>query len=346
MAKKAQIITRPILVAVSAFMIGLLMFAGIRTVVKFNERQNQMAYDNFVTSLSTALNNQRLQGVGSLRDLTFSVPGGIELVCFFDDNKEIRAYRNNEVVEYKNNYPEYNVFFSPSKFDPEQVDYVSLRNDENPLCIEPVKGKIRLGLQSEGRATQVTSLVPEAIAEDCISVLYQGDPEEKIDVVFLGYKYKTSADFEKDVNDRINNIMFKIYPFGDHKSKFNIYRVDKFDLGCEVGGFIKCDSFEIQKLASKCPNDYVFVLVDRSVVVDALNPVRSSAIGNLAKVNTADDKFVLMHEFGHTFPLTPLADEYVDVWYESQGFDPSNFPNCDTIPCSKWSDITDNCIQG
>jgi len=322
----------------------ILLFGGIRTIFKLGKDSKQLEYDNFVISLNTVLEKQRLQSVGSLKDQTFSVPRDVELVCFFDDHKEVRAFRNSEVAEFRKANPDYNIFFSPSRnYYPDNLEHVSLREDENPLCIEPVNSKIRLGLQSEGRTTQITSLIPDAIEEDCVSVLYQGDPQDKIDVVFLGYGYKSSESFESDVNARINNVMFNIYPFNENKYKFNIYRVDKFDINCQIGSFIQCDSFNIKKVAAKCPNDYIFVLVERSFLSDAVNPVRSSAIGNLAKINTADNEFVLMHEFGHSFPSPPLADEYIGY---AASFDASSYPNCDSVPCTKWAGITTNCIQG
>ena len=75
--------------------------------------------------------------------------------------------------------------------------------------------------------------------------------------------------------------------------------------------------------------------MQKTVITDMIKPVRSSAIGNIAKINIADKPFVLVHEFGHSFG--DLADEYVDEKYYSQvAFDVSDYANCDNAACSSW----------
>jgi hypothetical protein len=98
--------------------------------------------------------------------------------------------------------------------------------------------------------------------------------------------------------------------------------------------------------ASNCPHDYIVLLVDRSKIEDFVLPVRSSTLGNLIKLNTADEPFVLVHEFGHAFG--DLADEYVDEnYYNQQNFHVEEYPNCDSTPCSKWTYLSDtSCWSG
>jgi hypothetical protein len=88
------------------------------------------------------------------------------------------------------------------------------------------------------------------------------------------------------------------------------------------------------------------VLVDRSKIKDFIRPVRSSAISNIAKINTADRPYVLIHEFGHSFG--DLADEYVDEAYYSQvDFNANHYANCDYTPCVSWKGMDNtSCYQG
>jgi hypothetical protein len=59
-------------------------------------------------------------------------------------------------------------------------------------------------------------------------------------------------------------------------------------------------------------------------------------MNNMASVNVADDRAILLHEFGHTF--ADLADEYVDnSFYTASSMQPEKYPNCDFKGCGKWS---------
>jgi hypothetical protein len=118
------------------------------------------------------------------------------------------------------------------------------------------------------------------------------------------------------------------------------------DLDCDISGFIKCNNYQIKQAAALCPHDHIALLVSRNVMADLVSPVRSSAIGNIIKVNTADKPFVLVHEFGHSFG--DLADEYVDEnYYSTSNFDVTKYPNCDTTPCTVWTDMENaSCYEG
>ena len=60
---------------------------------------------------------------------------------------------------------------------------------------------------------------------------------------------------------------------------------------------------------------------------------------------TADNPFVVMHEFGHSFG--DLADEYVDDYYLSFSFKGDNYPNCDSSSCDKWAETEGTgCFKG
>ncbi|MBI2138317.1 hypothetical protein HYU13_01910 [Candidatus Woesearchaeota archaeon] len=136
-------------------------------------------------------------------------------------------------------------------------------------------------------------------------------------------------------------------PFSLNREKINIHRIDRFeDLGCTVGDYVKCDEFLVKKAASFCPNDFVIILVSRTKIADFLRPIRSSSVSNMAKINTADNPSVLLHEIGHA--IGGLADEYVDEqYYRNAGLNIPSFPNCDVSSCSKWAGIEGTgCFSG
>ena len=117
--------------------------------------------------------------------------------------------------------------------------------------------------------------------------------------------------------------------------------IDEEQPDCSITSYIFCDSLSVNRLASNCPNDYIFVLVDKKRLRSS---VRSSAISNMAKLNTRDNRLVLLHEFGHNF--ASLADEYMDRYYEDW-FEAEDYPNCDYEECSSWSSINGtDCIRG
>jgi len=165
--------------------------------------------------------------------------------------------------------------------------------------------------------------------------------------LFHYVKDQNLDDFREDVNKNVNTFL-TTEPFKGRQEKMNFYRVDKLEeLDCEIDAWVKCDEFSVKKLASYCPNDYIVILVDRGKVRDLISPVRSSAISNMAKINTADNELVVLHEFGHIFG--GLADEYVDEkYYSNIGWSPLSYPNCDSPPdCNGWRGVDGTgCFEG
>ena len=179
---------------------------------------------------------------------------------------------------------------------------------------------------------------------DCITILKNPN---SFDVVFLSYKHPSNEDFIKSVNNYVYgaNGFASIEPFKSHLDRLSFYAVYTDSVQCDLEqGTLICDDYTSKKVASKCPNDYVFILSDRNNFVDALIPIRSSAYLNIGSINTADNELVVMHEFAHLFGK--LVDEYVDdVSYK--GFTLKNSPNCDDKDCGKWKDFPNTkCLKG
>lgn len=299
--------------------------------------------NNFVGTLETSLRNQKLKGIGSVDQISLSLPSGISTICFVDGNEQFSQQTFLELNKEKTIYQDKNLFFFPTeKFAPAKINYIKINGSDNPLCVKALGSRINLRLTTLANSTLVEADQNE-ITKNCIVVPGSnlGDPSEKIDLVFLGYGYSNKTFFADDVNDYTSNYLFQTEPFLSNKDKFNVWMVDDGEPECTITSYVMCESYSVNKLASNCPNDYVFVLIDKKRTTDR---VRSSSISNTAKINTRDNRLVLLHEFGHSF--AKLADEYTDSYYESW-FDAKNYPNCDYDGCSKWSSVLGtDCIKG
>lgn len=335
--KKAQLTARPIMHVVFVIVAILILVFGTVQITKWVNTSENIEIINFHTTLSNVIKKQSRTSYGSVDEKVVALPKNVETLCFVDKTKEISPFINLNLVYEIEKYENKNIFFEPfDKFDPIQLDNFELDKDENPLCLSSVKNTVKLSLTSKGNRTLVSTFRDSEKDIDCVSVQYNEHPDNSIDIVFLSYGYNKFDDFREDVNKNINTFL-ETEPFSSNKEKLNFYRIDNLNqLNCELSSWIKCDEFEVKKLASYCPNDYIIILADRSKIKDFISPVRSSAVSNMEKINTADNKLVVIHEFGHIFG--GLADEYVDKQYYSNiNFNPDKYPNCDTLPnCAGW----------
>ncbi|MBU0628690.1 MAG: M64 family metallopeptidase [Nanoarchaeota archaeon] len=346
--KKAQLTTRPIINALFGLAAVMILVFGTVQIIKWTKRSDQLETINFFESLQNVVKVGATRSFGSVDEKSIAVPLGIETLCFVDKSKNISPLVNCNLNYEINKYPTKNVFFEPfDKLTPIEVEKFELGPNENPICLKTVGGVVKMSLTSKGTKAQISTFKPAEKEVDCVSVLYNSNPNKSVDIVFLGYGYTQWDSFIEDVNSNIQTFL-TTEPFKSNKDKINFYRVDRLeDLDCEVGSWIKCDEFSVKKLASYCPNDYIIILVDRNKVKDLLNPVRSSAVSNMEKINTADNKLVVLHEMGHL--LGGLADEYVDdKYYGSINFNPNDYPNCDLPPeCTEWNGVNGTgCFEG
>ncbi|MBD3164351.1 hypothetical protein GF323_04060 [Candidatus Woesearchaeota archaeon] len=344
MKKRGQLrLVFSILAAAIVLLVIMFSFTPFKNLKKGEETAEMV---NFRTSLQTEVLQQSAKSVMSTENITLSLPSSVNRIYFFDSSKSFNPARAIEVANIFADDRENNMFLETEQgFIPYSISGIMISEENNPMGVKIIGDKITLRLITGKDGVEIDA------AEDmqdikCVSVLNNGEPGNKIDIVFLNYGFEDITEFNEQVNRYINNILLEFRPFKEHSSKFNFYRIDEADIECDIKGFIDCDQFKIKLAASDCPNDYIAVLVSRSRVKDFIRPVRSSAIGNIAKINTADKPFVLVHELGHSFGQ--LADEYVDEgYYSDSNFKASDYANCDSSPCPSWKHVDNaSCYQG
>ncbi|TKJ17196.1 hypothetical protein CEE44_01520 [Candidatus Woesearchaeota archaeon B3_Woes] len=344
MFKKSQFTSNVfiyILIVIIIVFTLLLSFGGMRD---FRQSEKKAEIQSFVVTLENTLKHQNTKGRGGIDTVSFSLPSDVDKICFIDSNEQFSPHSFLDLTKDKEIYKDKNLFFFPSgKFSPARINYVKLNESENPLCVNVANNKLNLRLTTLTNEVLVEAINDNDIIQNCVIVPGSGvgNPDEKIDIVFLGFGYKNKTFFTQDIEWYVSDSLLQIEPFLGNKNKFNIWMIDKGEPDCSITDYIFCDSLSVNKLVSNCPNDYIFVLVDRGLL--DIN-VRSSALSNMVKINTRDNPLVLVHEFGHSF--ANLADEYTDDYYESW-FDAEDYPNCDYEGCSSWSSVDNtDCIRG
>ncbi|MBN3037156.1 MAG: hypothetical protein JW834_01795 [Candidatus Diapherotrites archaeon] len=186
---------------------------------------------------------------------------------------------------------------------------------------------------AEGKEIESEPMTYNVTDNECVTIQDSGNPDTKLDIVFVGDKYEDLAQFDTDV-DIHSEFLISVEPFDAYKNKINIHRVRaRADLGCSTGGgYITCNDAEVERLAAQCPYDEIIVLVNTGDMAGTANP--HAYAGHLYPEIT-------VHEFGHSFGPEPinLADEYSYEVSITLGNDIGDPPNCDFEPCAKWAGV-------
>lgn len=244
------------------------------------------------------------------------------------------------------------------------------------------KNKIRLEIDSRQRDGNFKTIYKSAINPDnyfilretpakfeTFSILENGKPENKVDIVILAEGY-TSSELEKFKNDakKVTQYLFEEEPFKSKKSKFNVSAVltPSLESGTDIPGeniykntcfnstfytfdvsryLTTGDMRPILDAAANVPYDQICVLV---------NSERYGGGGfyNFVSVCTADNeltKEVFIHEFGHGF--AGLGDEYYNSQVAYEDFynlkvEPWE-PNLTTLVNfdSKWKNMVADTVE-
>ena len=336
MALKKRALEQNFTIIYAGIVVIIIIFTGVFFINSVNKSLEDKKINNFILTIGNSIKKSSALSTGSAESISISLPFDSDEVCFVDRNTEYDEFAKNELNTISNNFENSNLFIKYKntfkEFRAFKAEQFSL--EKNPLCIKPLNGKLILEIKSsKGKA--VMSGNENVVKQECTRILYNGNPDNKIDIVFLPLKYSNQETFKNDITKAIEEFR-DIEPFKSSVQKINFFAVEDFNaLNCKISSFIQCDNNQITLLASKCPNDFAVVLVDRNTALNFISPVRSSTIGEIMKINSAENYNVIVHEFGHAFGN--LADEYVYNSFPEFSIDTA--PNCDYEGCTKWNSI-------
>lgn len=241
-------------------------------------------------------------------------------------------------------YPKTTVVVEITARDKEDMQFHPLlKMDINPASIFIDRGKLK-----ENKVTQIQ---------------YKGEPNEKVDLVFIAEGY-TASEQDKFVADarKFSETLFQTPPYTTQRENFNIWAVNLIseDSGTDVSGkgiykntalnsgyytfgvdryLTTQDMKSIRDAVWNVPCDAVFILVNTDTY-------GGGGMYNLYAMGTADNEqtqHVFVHEFGHSF--AGLADEYFSSEVAYQDFYNLKYepwePNITTLVDfdSKWKDL-------
>jgi len=333
---KGQITMLPLLLV---FLVIVITAVAIFVSTETSELEvaiNDIEFANLQNNLRTRAIEYADLARGNAQTFTFNTPDNLELVCFVSEQHDEFAFPR---LEVRRGVEQGNVFFFPNEFGAVTIDEIK---PEKTICID-AKNSLNVRMISEGNSIDISS---SKIQDEKCTELVSGSGD--INIVFMGLGF-TDPELTTAALGYIENVFKEIPPFSTNFDQFNFYQLHGEASECRITHYIDCNTYEVMQRASACPHDFIVILANRNTLIDFTNPIRSSAVGNLMKINTADDPEVLAHEFGHTF--AGLADEYVEQSYYGQfQLNIDAFPNCDVSPsCEKWEDVDGEgitCVPG
>jgi hypothetical protein len=242
--------------------------------------------------------------------------------CIFEEYQTTRPAKNGQK----------RTFLKPLRFPypKNPVNVVLERRDENNI-LHPVFSRIIY--PGNKNIVRVQPHKDDRIYE----ALINGDPSNKVDLVFIaeGYKEKEWEKFREDV-DHFKDVLFRVEPYKQNKDWFNIYGafrpssdsgVDRPDKGKFVNSVVSA-SFNALNLPryllvddQKALHDIASIVpYDAIIVIANTDRYGGGGIYNSYSIFSADNErseALFMHEFGHGF--AGLADEYFSstVSYEN-----------------------------
>ena len=174
-SKKAQIIGQVFVFVLAAILFSLILLYGYKVIVGFGERSKQVALIELETNLEGIVKSISID-YGSVKIKEFRIPSDFNAICFVDMD-----YTGNLADTLGVEHPiiyntvksnigagdkgTQNVFLIPLSDTPLKIgdiaieqDSNNLRYDDGYLCIDIVKGRIKLRLEGLGDKTGVSAL--------------------------------------------------------------------------------------------------------------------------------------------------------------------------------------------
>lgn len=112
----------------SIILIIIFLGFGFYAIMKFMELQNTIQIEKFLRDFQEDVNNMWKSIQGS-QNLVYSLPTKISSVCFKNDEFENLQFTSNDIIRGKMI---------------EHIDIAKIIKDEDPFCIQNIKGKISL----------------------------------------------------------------------------------------------------------------------------------------------------------------------------------------------------------
>jgi hypothetical protein len=176
----------------------------------------------------------------------------------------------------------------------------------------------------------VVCLARAAAAEPVQTVVNNGDPANRVDIVILGDGY-TAAELSKYQSDvqQFVQLMFEQEPLREYQRFFNVHRIDvtsaesgsdhpenntfrntAFDSAYNCSGIQRLICANIGKVETVLSNSVA--PAQRDLVIVVVNDATYGGSGGSVAIASTHPSAVelVLHESGHTFGL--LADEYTD----------------------------------
>ena len=178
----------------------------------------------------------------------------------------------------------------------------------------------------------------------CNTLVNNGNPKEKLDIVLVGDDWNSTTEFGNVVRN-IKSSLLKIDPYRSQKQDINVHAVIPSLKNISLPNS-QIKLFEMHKPASVCPYDKI-LLIDNIAVgpgstAYANIPLWAYIFIVLPLHPTTGD--LVAHEFGHLFYL---GDEYSNTPDPGQVGVPSMWPNCEYIStCPLTTSLGSSCYNG
>ncbi len=112
----------------SIVLIIVFLAFGFYAIKKFIDLQNSIQTENFLRDLQSDVDKMWKSSQGS-QEVSYPVPGKVSAVCFKDDEFQNLEFVSSTLVRGEMI---------------ENIDITKITEDENPYCVQNVKGKISL----------------------------------------------------------------------------------------------------------------------------------------------------------------------------------------------------------
>lgn len=292
---------------------------------------------------ATGPHTARVSWCGKSKEFIYGGPLAIPIIIENVGGDEVPPYETNDktpLIRLKSNDNFYCKFSSeagPYHDITEYTNGVYAGYLESPDIGAPGDKKVFIECLKAVGDTQTLEVDFKLLSEatpQCTTILDNGNPSDKLDILFIGCNYNIDelSEFISDVDTHSNAILSTV-PFSDNKNKINVHRLNRFGLAsCTPidGTSLDASKSPATLLASRCPNDQIIVLVRNA----GWNGISYQG-GDFAMVSSGYSS-ISIHEFGHSFG--GLNDEYI----VAEGSPPSGAyphgPNCDINPaCPSWA---------